>query len=62
MKLQDFLDSGFGLGCVEYHLHVHKTPHGVTKVAIRGGTHYDLECDGVVNGEEVVLFDNPKVE
>jgi hypothetical protein len=62
MKLQEFLDTGFALGCVEYHLHVHKTPHGVTKVALRGSSHFDLECDGVAVNNEIVIFDNPKVE
>jgi hypothetical protein len=62
MKLQKFLDDGFSLGCVEYHLHVHRTPHGVVKVALRGGSHFDLECDGVVVDDTIVLFDNPKVE
>jgi hypothetical protein len=62
MKLQEFLNNGFNLGCVEYHLNVHCTPHGLTKVSIRGSSHYDLECDGVIVGGEVTLFDNPKVE
>lgn len=62
MKLQDFFNSGIDCGCVEYHLKVHRTPHGLVKVAIDGGVHYDIECDGVVNGSEIVLFDNPKIE
>lgn len=62
MKLQEFLNLGFDNGCVDFHLSVHRTPHGVTKVALRGSGHYDLECDGVAVDSEIVIFDNPRVE
>lgn len=62
MNIQEFLNTGFDNGCIEYHLRVHRTPHGITKIALTSTGAYDIECDGVVVDSKITLFENVRVE